>query len=740
MRIRNLLGAALLCAALGGVAVAGEGAENGKPPEPAAGGDFAALRQFRKAQELLEQKDYERGLRMLENILEQYPKSKVRYQVWLALGQHALAQRDQPKALKHLQYLNQLKPRDAQPEDEDLDLYLQGLYYSGLAYYQLGQYGSAFPPLRTIANDHPNTVWGNQAHYYIGMCHFTQGNWDKAIKELSLVGTFVNPESPSAEFAEAGSRFYLKLEDADLPVLHRQGKAVSALVESASGDREQVSCVPLSGKGDVFIGSLPGEVGVAKPGDGVLQAVGGDTLAVTYLDANTKDGAKDAPRKAAVKVVSTARLDFTQGTYQERAEAAFLNQPLFVLLHDADLDLTPDADAASVKIVSRFKKEPDEDAALDPERDPGAPPEEQYEIRDEVMLSLKELGEARPLRAGRFGGSVKLVEAAKDMAADRGDGELACLLNDEIVATFVDERHIGGEAAREVRTKLAVIGDLDSRPRATQAVIFDPLLKARKELRDAQAFLELGRIFRSMGLRKGAGEKCDEGLVLVEPILRSRADLPTSLKEEAFKMKWEFYMVKDDLAAAVRTCELFNRLFPDSPFSDQALMGIGKVKFEAKDFAGAQSVFSQVLKLRNSQAKPEAAYQIARCTEEAKSEKDAIPLYKRCAEQFPQSQYAGESLAKLVDYYVKTRDFVQANDLLEQVFQDYPDASFLDGMLLKWVIVAFQMGDIAKAKDKCTQLIGEYPSSAFAEKARKVLPRIEARLKGGADAPAAEGE
>jgi TolA-binding protein len=70
--------------------------------------------------------------------------------------------------------------------------------------------------------------------------------------------------------------------------------------------------------------------------------------------------------------------------------------------------------------------------------------------------------------------------------------------------------------------------------------------------------------------------------------------------------------------------------------------------------------------------------------------------------------------------------------LLVQIFQDYPDAPFLDSMLLKWVLVSFSQGDYNKARDKCNQLLFEYPGSAYAEKARSVLPKIEAKLKSSA--------
>jgi TolA-binding protein len=82
---------------------------------------------------------------------------------------------------------------------------------------------------------------------------------------------------------------------------------------------------------------------------------------------------------------------------------------------------------------------------------------------------------------------------------------------------------------------------------------------------------------------------------------------------------------------------------------------------------------------------------------------------------------------------------VQADILLQQIFQDYPDAAFLDGMLLKWVLVSFRANQFQKAHEKCNQLIFDYPESPFAERAKQIMPRIEARL-GQADAGSATGD
>jgi TolA-binding protein len=172
---------------------------------------------------------------------------------------------------------------------------------------------------------------------------------------------------------------------------------------------------------------------------------------------------------------------------------------------------------------------------------------------------------------------------------------------------------------------------------------------------------------------------------------------------------------------------------------DQALLGIAQVKLEKELHVEAIAIYKQILGLPHSQVKAQAQYRIAEAMEASAKKTgrksasgfndEAIAQYKVVAERYPDSEFAGPALGKLVDYYIETKDYARADDLLEQVFTDHPDAPFLDSMLLKWVLVAFRMGDFRKAHEKCTQLIFEYPTSDFAEKAKKILPQIEAKIK-----------
>jgi TolA-binding protein len=433
--------------------------------------------------------------------------------------------------------------------------------------------------------------------------------------------------------------------------------------------------------------------------------------------------------------------------------AAFLGQPVFVLLSEADLDVSPKADSATVRVLSRFKEEETDEVrssastGVDIEKMLRSE-EEQWRTRDEITITLAELkaiaaeaaaAAAAPppsagdeVHTGRFGGQFSLVPFVEDQPVDRADAALTAAVGDEIVATFVDELHVGGTAPRTVTATTTVASEIDSKPRAVQYEVGDPVVAAKKSLVESSAFLELGRIFKAMGLMKGAVEKVGEGLTRIDPIIRQSGAIPAALTEEAFRTKWELHIVADDFNQAIQTCELFNRLYPESPFVDRALLQIGQIKEEKKLPDEAIRVYQRILALPASQIKPEAQYRIAQATEKLQNSgaaEQAIVQYKLCAERYPESPFAGESLGKLVDYHIEKKDNTAANDLLDQIFQDYPDAQFLDAMLLKWVMVSYRTGDFQKAYDKCTQLLFEYPASPYAERARAILPKIEQKVK-----------
>jgi TolA-binding protein len=713
----------------------------------AASGELEARRLLELGQELLNSGERDRGMKMIETVISQYPSARSVFPACLALSRHYIQANDKmPEAINLLNRLRVLEPENKLAIGEDREWFLEAMYLMGMAYFQTRQYNRAFPLLRHITTKYPNTLWANQAYYYIGMCHFAQENWSKAIEALSLVGTFVDPDSPTISFAEAGRRFYVKVEDTDFPIMLKQGKKITLTLETAAGDKETVDCTLLTPDAQILIASLPTAIGVPVPGDRVLQVVGGEKVTARFIDESTKDGSGNVLRVASVRMVSTGSIDLMMGDLETRAPAAFLAQPLFVQVMDADLDTSDKAETLTLSMIARYKVR-SEDEAQSAFANASAM---RYQTRDRVDMTLTEYGTNAVVRSGRFVGKVDIVRADETLQADQSDNTLAACVEDEVYVAYTDTMHIHGDVPRVVDATLTVAGEINNTAESTSDVVFDPVLRAKKNLVEANAYLELARIFKSMGLMAGTIARVGEGVTRAESIIRAdNKDIGDLLKQDAFKAKWELHIEADQLSEALTTCATFSKVYPDSPLVGDALLGVGKIRQEAKQFEEAITVFQQITKLPSASmdTKGEAQFEIAK-TQEAifqanlakavgkqretmlkAGDSASIQSYMTCVERYPKSTFAGPALIKVIDYNIAQNDLAQANSLLEQTFQDYPDAAFLDAMLLKWVMVAFQTGDFVKAQEKCKKLLLEYPDSPHAETARQVLPKIEARLQ-----------
>ena len=708
------------------------GQSDADPAESAANAqmEFKAKQMLDRGVELLEQGQNDRGEEVLRSVPRMFPKAKARFGAQLALGEHLMEQGSYELAIKLL---------EAAKESEDDDEQARALYNLGICHYHGSNFDRAFLSLRQVTQEFPWSVYANEAYYYIGQCHFQLGRWAKAVEALELVGTSVPPASQGELKIEAGQRLFVKVRDQDLVVLHDRGEAVAVDVESGHGDRERVELEAMGDDGEHYIGSIESTLGPPAPGDGVLQTIGHDRVRVVYVDSKTRSGEINRKIVAQNQLVSTAAIGFTDGAFREYTQGVFGDSEAFLRVKDLDLDRSDGRDTVDVTVFTQYELRDDDRAPeerldfVDQQR------ETQWETRDSVTVTLTE---SEP-HSGVFVGSIvpRVVTSAAEVTTD--DQELAAVKNDRIVLEYVDDAHMIGEGSRTVRdTARMLIGRIQD-VKIEHRVVETVDLEARKNLIEAKIHLKLGEIFKEVGLADTASQKADIGLERVERVLRvsTQASLDRGLVEEAFNVKWDLLLVQDKLGEAIRVCKTLTELFPDSTLVDRALLDIGKAKMQAGAGGEAMNVFNAILRLPQSNLKPEALFLIARVQERAARERaerhdsepdlsHAMRAYQRVADVHPDSEFAGRALEKIADYYIETRDYARAVQLMEGVFLDYPDAGFLDTMLMKWVQASYRMGDLATARAKCDQLIAEFPSSPWAGKAKEFRSIIVRKMGG----------
>ncbi|MBT3568268.1 MAG: tetratricopeptide repeat protein [Opitutae bacterium] len=771
----------VLCCTLPAGSLSAQEAKEPRGRSRASGGlDRQAKHLFDKALELMEYKQFERGIDMLNTVIRDYQGSVLSYRAHMALGKHYQDKNKFKDSLNHFILLTRLlAPVAGEKQEEEMkELYHESLFQSGFSNFKSGQYGACFSYFRRLTEVAGKTKWANQAYYYIGMSHYNLKNWNKAISALELVGTEIEEVSgDEMGRVEIGARFYAKITDADVPVLRKIGQPVRAEVKVSSGDKEIMNGVPMPGKPHEMLASLPTQLGRAQPGDGKLQMIGGDTLEVTYLDDSTLGGEKGIARTGKVQAVSTGTVGFFLGDYSTPAYVAYPGLPQVVILRDADLDKSDKPETITLRVSSRYKIQSDGSDEVDDVLELLSLQDKEEEVwkeRDGVEIQLVEqILKKEPLedansttdtptpvassvRTGVFVGKINLEPMDQGTLPDDSDAVLNAAELDELIVSYLDDVHVYGEDSRESTATIKVSGSVKSDPTADTFEVFEIILRARKGRVEAEALAGLGQIYKDMGLDARATEKAKDALTRVNPIIIDRLKLPGELVEKAFSLKWECELLMDDFDSASATCRAFNRLYPESILADQALMTLGKSLAENGEHDQAVSTYKLVLELKNPISAAEAQFrigvaleakakEIAQAQEGAANSKwsekgstltplqrlmgNAIFAYRATFQRYPESSYATEALGRVVRHYVETENFSLAATLLENVFTEYPDASFLDEMLMHWFKVAYRMGDKATAKAKLDQLIFDYPTSPYVSEARKRLSGLSKEVQ-----------
>ena len=706
--------------------------ENGGSP---AAIEARAKRMVMNAKALIENGEDDRAINMLEAVPKMFPDAPSRFNAWLELGRYQLGKRQFDAAGASLRKAF---------ASEDKEVQAESLLLQGQGQLDRGQSGDAAMLLRRITQDYPTSLFANDAFFLIGQIHFDAGRWARAAEAFHMVGTAV-PADPAATNAavsvEAGQRIYVHVTDKDLGVLAALGETEWVELASKSGDKEKSKLIPFGrGDGD-FLASVETTSDATEPYDGRLTVHGADEIIVNYLDRNTESGAVRQMRESEAKVVSTGTITFMDGAQRQKVRGVFCDQPAFVLVRDLDADVTPEPDKVRIPVVSQYKERPEVPEGQPPQPpDPDAP----WIQRSQVEIDLVETGPRTGVFAGRITPRLLNTDTnALPVALQPGD--IGVLPEDRIVAQYEDAHHLLGEKPETRTADAAVLVGGSTEPQSIVANASDAMIQAKKLLLEAQLLHKWGSIFKEVGLDTQASDKAEEGLLKVDELmsLAARFSLEREIIEETFAVKWDLQLVQGNLRDAITTCNQLVRLYPDTTLADRAFMQIGNARMaNAKNnpegIRSAIQVYNAIIALPSSPLKAEAQFKIGEATERSirasaaasggrkPDFSAAMVAYKRCAEAYPESSFAGDSFKKVIDYYISIRDYARCVETLERVFQDYPDAPWLDEMLLKWGVVCHRMGNRAGAIEKFSRLVEEYPGGQAAMQGQQFLRRLTA--------------
>ena len=363
--------------------------------------DRAARKLMEAGDARLEADETEKALEIWKSVIERYPRSKVRYEAHMRLGDYLLEKkRTFDEARGHFEIV-------AQEANTDATQRAESTLKTGVCFYEGRHYGQCFKTLRTVIEEYPESGDVNEAYYYIGLGHFKLGHYSRAIEALEKVGTALSKEDTQIEKVEAGKRLFLKIDDNDLAILE-PGETITVSCKAGSGDIEEVECHPIGRQVRVVLGSIPTGLGRPAIGNRRLEVKGGDKIEVTYVDSHTAAKKFDQPRLFNVNVVGTAVAQITDGSFADTLAGVVIGKQANVQIFDADMDRTDNPDKlGAIGEIWREKSDEELDAELaalaasgelpdpnDPEAD--KPKIEKYKKIDEAPFQLTEIKHQPP--------------------------------------------------------------------------------------------------------------------------------------------------------------------------------------------------------------------------------------------------------------------------------------------------------------------------------------------------------
>jgi TolA-binding protein len=725
--------------------------------------DRAAKKLLEAGDARLDADEAAKAVEIWKSVIERYPRSKHRFDAHLKLGGYYLDRdRAYDRARVHFEAA-------ASEENKSEEQRAEATLKVGVCFYHARNYGKCFQVMREVIEKFPVSPQVNEAYYYIGLGHFQQGHYSRAIAALEKVGTTLAGDASAGEKLEAGKRLFIKIEDADLAVLEPD-QPVKVICRSSGGDEETVECFPVGRNVRLVLGSVPSRLGRPHAGNGFLEVKGGDKVQVTYTDEHTAERKLQVPVLKEVMVVGNAIVAITDGAFAETVQGTVLGKSANLRIADPDRDTTDGADSITALVeVYRLKTDEDLEAeaiarakdapAVPPPADPAAkpadePPPEQPEIDrwkfvDRVEVTLSEaVGNALrgvPAREGEapaepptpdkqdtsvhtavFHATVPLAKAQQPIA---GDTILQALPADDVRLIYLDELHTKDGTRQVQATARALEGNIGG-VRVTKAEISDQELRIQTQLKTADALTQIGNRYKEFGLKEKAGEKYAQALAVCDEVTGDAQKLGGALLEQSYVQLWNIYFTMDRLELAAAMCERLQREFPESGFVDDALLQLAEVARKQGDLQRAIGIFSRLVAMQTSQLRGEAQFGVAECYEAmaakaegaaaAQLQDRAFQEFKRVYDEFQESGRVGEAVAKMANYYYQQKDYARAIDTFETVLSNQPDAKFLDVILFNYGRCLYRMDRRAEAKQRFDQLLGEFPESPLAADAKKI--------------------
>jgi TolA-binding protein len=229
----------------------------------------------------------------------------------------------------------------------------------------------------SVLENAPDAELANETLYNLAEVYGIEQRFMTQLETLRTVGRL---GQESKQWQTPGNALPIVVQDPDLGI-SRGDTRIPVEVRTEPGNDIEQSFLSSGGAGKgIFLSEIPTELGVAKPGDGVLQVTGGDVIIVDYPEDFKKQFQFEFLGNTRLRIASDASLEVSSGEIVDKFDESFTDtlkqeieeedekpQPraatrpgdqvkpgnlIYIQVKDGDRDLTPAPDKVGVRLTA----------------------------------------------------------------------------------------------------------------------------------------------------------------------------------------------------------------------------------------------------------------------------------------------------------------------------------------------------------------------------------------------------
>lgn len=454
---------------------------------------------------------------------------------------------------------------------------------------------------------------------------------------------------------------------------------------------------------------LPEEEGQAKTGETlvtrVLNLTGKDIVTATYHDQRRPDG-KPADLAGRGRLIANGALACTDHDYEKPVAQLHVGEKLYLMVTDADLDVSDERDQASVEITStRGEKE---------------------------TLVLEET----LAHSGVFTGSVALKPVEKPTPGNlsAGDAAIETYFGDQLQIKYVDEAASTETGKLTLELDVPVVVGTDGLVGAFSKTFDDEQLAVETQFHIAESYFELFKSHMQLGRKDEQQADLEAGRRVLKEVMQ---DYPSP--KHAPRIAYLLGQFSQELRQwdeAIASYQLIVRQFPDSSLAADAQYKLAQCYEEAGDFDNALEAY--VTLAATYPKSPLIANVMVRISDHFYKKENYVVSAQVCEkflQRFDGHEWAPRMAFRIGQCYYKGKQYTKAADAFDRFTKLFPDDN-LSADALFWAGESFRTAKIMpQAFRRYNRCRWDFPASEAAKYARgrlalpEMLTQFEAEAK-----------